>query len=97
MLIYLVASSLSSGRAYALAQGWIQIAASRFITVPVVKGVGKSDIRLVCHFRELLPIPSGIKIIRGPSWDLHHDREKIEAFVADGGAAFVDPPPAEEG
>lgn len=84
MRIYFIAESAESARSYALACGWRQIAAGRYATPE------KDDIIVVRSPTELHPVPSGIKLLRGPDFASHPHAAAFERFVADGAADWFE-------
>ena len=84
MRIYFIAASAESARSYATMCGWRQIAAGRYATPE------KDDIIVVRSPAELHPMPSGIKLFRGPDFDTHPYAVAFERFVADGAADWFE-------
>ena len=83
MLAFLVVDRVHNAAAWAAARGWTQLAANRFATP------ARDDIRVAERMAELVAIPGGIPMIRGPGFDNNPQADEFEALVDAGGARWV--------
>lgn len=82
MIIYLIANDRQEGLDFAESRGWHIIAANRFATPE------KDDVRLVTIYNEMMPIPSGTRMIR--AYIEHPQAALFDDLVARGGATWID-------